>query len=277
MRRVIPYIASQFRKDKIWMRRAAPSKRAFQVLVALDDSRSMAPGNTGGGALACEATALLCKALSRLEVGDIGIVSFGEQLRLLQPLDAPFSDEAGARALAQLTFAQETTHVGAALEAMGGLLEAARAGHARGAGAGAGAGGAATLQQIVFLISDGMLGAAGERARVRRALTAAAARGQLVVLLICDRAGSASAGLLAGAAAGAAGAAGAPAGGPPSESILSMQSIAFAPGGRVLRTAYLEDYPFPYYLVLNDVHSLPEVLSDAMRQFMELSIAASSR
>ena len=27
MRRVIPYIASQFRKDKIWLRRTKPSKR----------------------------------------------------------------------------------------------------------------------------------------------------------------------------------------------------------------------------------------------------------
>ena len=38
---VIPYIASQFRKDKIWLRRTAPSKRNFQILLAVDDSSSM--------------------------------------------------------------------------------------------------------------------------------------------------------------------------------------------------------------------------------------------
>uniref|UniRef100_M4C6S9 Uncharacterized protein n=1 Tax=Hyaloperonospora arabidopsidis (strain Emoy2) TaxID=559515 RepID=M4C6S9_HYAAE len=32
MRKVIPYIASQFRKDKIWMRRTRPSKRQYQVM-----------------------------------------------------------------------------------------------------------------------------------------------------------------------------------------------------------------------------------------------------
>ncbi|CAB0020029.1 unnamed protein product, partial [Nesidiocoris tenuis] len=42
MRKVIPYIASQFRKDKIWLRRSKPSKREYQIVMAIDDSSSMA-------------------------------------------------------------------------------------------------------------------------------------------------------------------------------------------------------------------------------------------
>ena len=34
MRKVIPYIASQFRKDKIWLRRTKPSKRQYQIFRA---------------------------------------------------------------------------------------------------------------------------------------------------------------------------------------------------------------------------------------------------
>lgn len=34
MRRVIPYIASGFRKDKIWLRRTKPAKRDYQVFYA---------------------------------------------------------------------------------------------------------------------------------------------------------------------------------------------------------------------------------------------------
>lgn len=41
MRKVIPYIASGFRKDKIWLRRTQPSKREYEILLALDDSASM--------------------------------------------------------------------------------------------------------------------------------------------------------------------------------------------------------------------------------------------
>lgn len=35
MRRVIPYIASGFRKDKIWLRRTKPAKRDYQVRVCV--------------------------------------------------------------------------------------------------------------------------------------------------------------------------------------------------------------------------------------------------
>lgn len=35
MRRVIPYIASGFRKDKIWLRRTKPAKRDYQVTIVL--------------------------------------------------------------------------------------------------------------------------------------------------------------------------------------------------------------------------------------------------
>ena len=54
MRKVIPYIASGFRKDKIWLRRTKPSKREYQVMLCIDDSESMQ--NTGAGNLACEAS-----------------------------------------------------------------------------------------------------------------------------------------------------------------------------------------------------------------------------
>ena len=41
MRRIIPYIASYFQNDRIWLRRTKPYKRDYQVLVAVDDSASM--------------------------------------------------------------------------------------------------------------------------------------------------------------------------------------------------------------------------------------------
>ena len=268
MRKVIPYIASQFRKDKIWMRRTTPSKRTYQVVVAVDDSRSMAPGNTGGGALACEAVALLCKALSRLEVGEIGIVSFGEEVRLLQPLDQPFTDEAGARALSQFTFAQETTRVAHALESIVGMLDASRSSSA--ALRSSSATGATQCMQLVFFISDGMLGSGAERQKVRRWITEATAKGQLVVLLVVDRAGAnGSSTASAPASSSSSSSSSSSAIKPAEDSILSMQSISFV-GGRVVKSSYLDDFPFPYYLVMRDVHALPDILSESLRQWFEM-------
>jgi len=259
MRKVIPYIASSFRKDKIWMRRSVPSKRTYQVIIAVDDSRSMASGNTGAGPLACEAVALLTRALTRLEVGQVGLVSFGDTVQLLHDPALPFTDDAGAAALGRLTFAQDATRTAAAVETVVTFLDDLRA---RSLAPAAASTSRTKCQQLVFMVSDGMLGTGKERDRVKAWLTEAAERGQMVVLVIADRHG--------GAAAGGAGA-------PPSDadSILQLQSVRFD-GGRVVRTRYLDDYPFAHYLVMRDAHALPDVLAGALRQWFELIAAASA-
>ena len=41
MKKVISFIASHYRNDKIWLRRTMPSKRDYKILIAIDDSLSM--------------------------------------------------------------------------------------------------------------------------------------------------------------------------------------------------------------------------------------------
>ena len=41
MKRVISYIASNYRKDKIWLRRTDPNQQNYRILVGVDDSSSM--------------------------------------------------------------------------------------------------------------------------------------------------------------------------------------------------------------------------------------------
>lgn len=94
MRKIIPYIASQFRKDKIWLRRTKPSKRDYQIVIAIDDSSSMADNQSKE--LAFESLALISKALTYLESGDLSIVSFGETTNILHPLGEPFTERNGS-------------------------------------------------------------------------------------------------------------------------------------------------------------------------------------
>jgi midasin len=109
MKKIIPYIASEFRKDKIWLRRTKPNQRKYQVVLAIDDSRSMAERRCGHVAL--EAMTLICRAMARLEVGEVGVVSFGEcgNVRALHPLGTPFTDAAGPGLVAHFKFLQENT------------------------------------------------------------------------------------------------------------------------------------------------------------------------
>ena len=47
LKKIIPFIASNFRKDRIWLRRTEPSERNYYIMLALDDTKSMHYGNVG--------------------------------------------------------------------------------------------------------------------------------------------------------------------------------------------------------------------------------------
>ena len=94
---VIPYVASGFRKDRIWLRRVKPWKRHHRVIVAVDDSASMKLA--GASAMAQASLALIAKSLSLLGLGEnqLSVMSFGDQVRVLHPFSDTFSDASGAK------------------------------------------------------------------------------------------------------------------------------------------------------------------------------------
>ena len=102
MKRVIGYIASGYRKDKIWLRRTKPAKRNYRVLLAVDDSESMK--KSGAGEMALAALATLANGMSQLEIGELGIASFGEDMKLLHPFNSPFTSESGANLVRNFKF-----------------------------------------------------------------------------------------------------------------------------------------------------------------------------
>jgi midasin len=75
MRKVVAFIASNFRRDKIWLRRTRPSRRDYRILIALDNTRSMSHCSVGPKAL--KAIITVCTAFQRLELGETGLCAFG--------------------------------------------------------------------------------------------------------------------------------------------------------------------------------------------------------
>uniref|UniRef100_K3X0F0 VWFA domain-containing protein n=1 Tax=Globisporangium ultimum (strain ATCC 200006 / CBS 805.95 / DAOM BR144) TaxID=431595 RepID=K3X0F0_GLOUD len=238
MRKVIPYIASQFRKDKIWMRRTRPSKRQYQVMVAIDDSESMADNHAGR--LALEAMTTLCKGMTQLEVGEISVVKFGQDIQLLHAFDTPFTDDAGSRVIGQFGFQQKKTNMIQTLDAILQILETARSAST----AASSNAGNVEFTQIVFLISDGRFDTDG-RMRIKKLIETALERQQLIVLLVVDQNENQE------------------------NSILETKSVTFTKG-KVTMVPYLENYPFPYYVLLPNSALLPEILSDSLRQWFEM-------
>ena len=230
MRKIIPYIASQFRKDKIWMRRTKPSKRQYQVMIAIDDSESMADNNAGQ--LALEAMCTLCKGMTQLELGDLSVLKFGELCQLLHPFNRPFTDQAGAEIVSNFSFDQQQTDLIHTMRSITSLLEDTKQPNSN-----------VEYTQLVFLISDARFDKNG-RQKIDQIVRDATEKRQLFVLVIVDSQD-------------------------PNQSILATKSVSFRKG-KVEMEAYLENFPFPYYVILQNAKALPEVLSDALRQWFEM-------
>jgi midasin len=140
MKRVIGYIASGYRKDKIWLRRTKPAKRNYRILVAVDDSESMV--KSGAGEMALKAMATLAVGMSQLEIGEIGVASFGNEMNLLHPFNLPFTSESGANVVRNFKFDQQRTRTALCVESALMALDMP---------------GDQASMQLVFMISDGRI------------------------------------------------------------------------------------------------------------------------
>ncbi|KAH8085408.1 midasin [Cristinia sonorae] len=252
MKKIIPYIASEYTKDKIWLRRTRPSQREYQVLLALDDSRSMAESHSVH--LAYQTLALVSKALSRLEVGDIAIAKFGEAVEVLHGFDkGPFTDQAGTAVLDAFKFDQKATQVLSLVDTSLHLLEQAREQRSSKSSS------AADLWQMEIIISDGIC---QDHERLATVLRKAEEQRVMVVFIILDSLHAKDSG-----APGSSGALSAA-----QNSILSMNQVAYKEvNGKMdlAVTRYLDTFPFEYYVVVRDVEALPDVLAGTLKQFFE--------
>ena len=60
------------------------------------------------------------------QVGDIGVVSFGDTVDMLHPLGTPFNADAGARVLSRFSFSHESTRTALALGHINHMLATAK-------------------------------------------------------------------------------------------------------------------------------------------------------
>lgn len=145
IKRIIPYIASSYKRDKIWMRRSIPSKRNYQIMLAIDDSKSM--DESDSKSLAFETLALVAKSMAMLEVGELCVLGFGEDVKVAHDFSTPFTSEAGAEVFKSFSFAQTTTNVHKMLKESIELFRAARL---------KAVGSSSELWQLQLIISDGV-------------------------------------------------------------------------------------------------------------------------
>ncbi|KAG8161548.1 hypothetical protein KVR01_008535 [Diaporthe batatas] len=242
IKKIIPYIASSYKRDKIWMRRAVPTKRTYQILLCVDDSQSM--GQTTAGAMALESLVMVSRSLAMLEAGQVGVTGFGADVFTAHELAAPLlsSHDAGARVLQNFTFAQDRTDVALLIRRTLDQLRAARATAASGGGGGRGG---EDLWQLALILSDGLT-PSDSHERIRRMLREALEERVMVVFIIMDDSSSRK-----------------------GDSVLQLGKAKFvrrADGSSdVVVERYLDTFPFQYYLIVHNLEELPGALAGLLR------------
>lgn len=238
IKRIIPYIASNYKRDKIWMRRSVPSKRNYQIMIAVDDSKSMS--ESGADVLAFETLALLTKSLAMLEVGEICVVGFGDapKITVAHPFGMPFSPaDSGPNAFQALSFEQRGTNVKSLLRQTTQLFRDARQQRQSGG---------EEQWQLQLIVSDGHI---SDHDAISRLVRQAHDDEKIVIVFVIVDAGQ--------------------------ESILDLKEAVYErdassakEGGDEMKLRmkrYLDGFPFPYYLVVRDVRDLPGVLATALK------------
>ena len=240
IRRIIPYIASSYKRDKIWMRRSVPTKRSYQVMLAIDDSKSMTENHSSG--LAYDTLALVAKSMSMLEVGELSVVGFGEDVKIARDFSTSFTADEGAHIFQHFTFSQNKTNVQRLLAESNELFRSARL---------KATGSSSDLWQLQLIISDGIC---EDHPSIRQLVRQAHEERIMIVFIVVDPAVPTTSST-----------------GATQQSILDLQTAEFvtdAAGDMQLKmTKYLDSFPFRYYLIVRNVQELPGVLAGALRQW----------
>ena len=241
IKKIIPYIASSYKRDKIWMRRSVPSKRSYQIMLAIDDSKSMAESDSKS--LAFDTLCLVAKSMSMLEVGELCVVGFGESVNVAHDFSTPFTSEAGAEVFRQVSFSQSETNVRKLLETSISLFREARL---RATTSTIG-----NLWQLQLIVSDGVC---EDHPAIRQLVRQAHEERIMIVFIIVD-AGAQTATIAENTA----------------QSILDLQTAEFTKDSngemQLNMVKYLDTFPFRYYLIVRDALELPRVLASALRQW----------
>ncbi|ODV78832.1 midasin [Suhomyces tanzawaensis NRRL Y-17324] len=231
MKRIITYIASEFRKDKIWLRRTKPSKRQYQIMIAVDDSKSMSESKSTE--LAYHSIALVSKALTQLESGGLSIVRFGEDIKVVHPFDKPFNNqETGSRIFQWFDFQQTKTDIKQLCAKSLKIFEDARATSN------------SDLWQLQIILSDGVC---EDHETIQRMVRKAREEKIMLVFVVIDGINSNESIL-----------------------DMSQVSYVPDPNTGAMNLKvdkYLDTFPFEFYVVVRDINELPEMLSLILRQY----------
>lgn len=236
LRKIIPYIASDFKKDKIWLKRLKPHKRDYQIMIALDDSKSMKENNSIE--LSFHSIALVLKALLQLGSGDISVIRFGEDVDLIHPFEKPFLiHNSGPQIFQWFSFQQTITDINLLCEKSIKIFKTTKYKNP-------------DLWQLQIIISDGIF---EDHDSILKMVRKAREEKIMIVFVIIDNINEKESIL----------------------EMNQVKYLENKLNGNmdIVIDKYLDLFPFEYYVVVKNIQSLPKTLSLILRQYFSATLS----
>ena len=230
MKKIINFIASNYRQDKIWLRRTLPHERDYYITIAIDDSLSMKEHNLGFFAL--QSMIILSSALSKVNIAKISVCSIENEMHLLNSFDESLSKEKLAYILShfKFNFSSNSSYDFAMMNFMAQSIKMIESASFSGS----------MVNQIVFILSDGRF----NKDNCKALCAQAKEKGLLYVFIILDQYGMDN-----------------------KQSIVNSMTVSME--GEMKVKPYLEDFPFQYYAIVQDPSDLPEVIQMILVKWFE--------
>lgn len=236
MRKIVGFIASNYRKDKIWLRRTKPNKRNYQILLAVDNSYSMSENDCPQ--MTFQSLALLSKSLSIIESGSLGVATFGQEVKLIHDFSSTYTEQTGASWLHDMRFKERRTSYSKMLQfsyqQFSRLLSSSSSSTSA----------LVSSSQLLVIISDGR-NVSTEEDDIKANLIRLRSIGVMVLFIIIDN--------LSGN----------------KSSIMELKRCDDKGDGVIIQN-YMALFPFPFYVLLRDLNTMPSILGEALRQWFEL-------
>ena len=229
MKKIVPYIASNYRKDKIWLRRSLPDEKDYRIMISIDDSLSMKEKNVGK--LALFSLNVIGMAIYKSQVGTLDIAkirdgldivgqdsnwSLKEKEKIFSSFNFDYEDDFSSD-LAMSNFIKETRNY---------FLEKGD-----------------DKKNICFIISDGRM----NKNNVKKMLIGAEEEDCLFFMVILDNENYEESIV----------------------NYKTTEIINENGKMEVVIKNYMEDFPFDFYVVIRDINNLSEVVVKILIEYFE--------
>ena len=236
MKKIISFIASNYRQDKIWLRRTLPFNRDYYITISIDNSLSMKSNNIGYYAI--QTLIILVNSLQKVGIDNLNINLINDDCIILYDYNKEKSLLNSEKLIDIIKHFKFNFASNNSLDfSMRNFLiknikniENATANSNK------------LKYNINFIISDGRM----NKDNVKGLTALAKEKGILYVFIIIDKFKFED-----------------------NNSIIKSQSVSFDENGDLKVKNYLEDFPFQYYIIVQDIEDLPDVVKGILVKWIE--------